>query len=165
MVVHNPESNMNNAVGSPNVLAMYDRGITLGLGTDGYGQDMLRSMQTAAILQKYRHGEPARGTGEVESLLFSGNPEIVRRIFGVSAGNLKEGAAADIILMNYAPFTPLNENTVGSHLLFGLTGALTDTVLINGRLVMQGRKVLTVDEEAIDREARKLAESLWQRIR
>lgn len=165
MVVHNPESNMNNAVGSPNVLAMYDRGITLGLGTDGYGQDMLRSMQTAAILQKYRHGEPARGTGEAESLLFSGNPEIVRRIFGVSAGNLKEGAAADIILMNYAPFTPLNENTVESHLLFGLTGALTDTVLINGRLVMQGRKVLTVDEEAIDREARKLAEGLWQRIR
>ena len=67
--------------------------------------------------------------------------------------------------MNYAPFTPLNENTVESHLLFGLTGALTDTVLINGRLVMQGRKVLTVDEEAIDREARKLAEGLWQRIR
>ncbi|MEE3481854.1 MAG: putative aminohydrolase SsnA [Lachnospiraceae bacterium] len=165
MVVHNPESNMNNAVGSPNVLAMYDRGITVGLGTDGYGQDMLRSMQTAAILQKYRHGNPARGTGEAEGLLLSGNPEIVRRIFGVSVGNLKEGAAADIILMNYSPFTPLDENTVGSHLLFGLTGALTDTVFINGRCVMQGRKILTVDEEAIEREARELSPALWKRIR
>lgn len=165
MVVHNPESNMNNAVGSPNILAMYDRGITAGLGTDGYGQDMWRSMQTAAILQKYRHGEPARGTGEAMNLLLSGNPEIARRIFGVSAGNLKEGAAADIILMNYQPFTPLDENTVGSHLLFGLTGALTDTVFIDGRCVMRGRKILTVDEEAIEREARELVQALWQRIR
>lgn len=164
MVVHNPESNMNNAVGAPDILAMRDRGITVGLGTDGYGQDLLRSMQTANILQKLCHQDPARGMDDAWSLLFEGNPAIASHIFGLPVGILAPGAAADLILARYTPMTPLTRDNYRAHMMFGLTGAQTDSVMIGGRFVMRGRKLLAVDEEEEMAKARESAARLWEKF-
>lgn len=164
MVVHNPESNMGNAVGAPDVIGMYDKGILIGLGTDGYTNDMLESLKTANILQKHRRGLPDRGFAEAADLLFSNNARIAERILGDEVGVLKKGALADIIIVDYKPLTPMNCNNINGHVMFGMQGAMTDTTMINGKLLMRNRKLLYVDEEEILRKSRESAKELWSRI-
>ncbi len=95
MMVHNPESNMGNAVGCPPVLDAMARGITLGLGTDGYTSDMIESYKVANILHKHYNCDPNVAWGEIPQMLFENNRTIVSRTFGVKTGVLEAGAAAE----------------------------------------------------------------------
>lgn len=164
MVVHNPESNMGNAVGAPDVIGMYDKGILIGLGTDGYTNDMLESLKVANILQKHRRQLPDRGFLEASNLLFNNNAKITSRLIGEKVGMLEAGALADIILVNYQAITELNADNVNGHIMFGMQGAMTDSVMINGKMIMRHRKMLHVDEEEILRKSRESARELWSRI-
>jgi cytosine/adenosine deaminase-related metal-dependent hydrolase len=73
-VIHNPESNMANAVGSAPVLEMISRGVRVGLGSDGYTTDMFESLKVANALQKHRTGQPGAGWMEVPAMLFARMP-------------------------------------------------------------------------------------------
>lgn len=163
-VVHNPESNMGNAVGAPDVFKLLDRGILTGLGTDGYTNDMLESLKVANILQKHLHGMPDRGFGEACTLLFENNAEIANRYLRKKTGILKPGAYADIILVDYDPVTPLAEENLNGHLMFGMQGAMTDTTIINGKVLMKDKKMLSVDVEELHAKCRESAKELWKRL-
>lgn len=160
--VHNPESNMGNAVGVTPVLKMLEKGILLGLGTDAYTNDMFESMKVAKILQSHHHSDPTVGFAQALELQMKNNPVLASRFFNREIGVLKEGAYADIIVIDYVPNTPLNENTIGGHLLFGLSGRMVKDTIINGKYVMKDRKILTVDEEKIFAETRAMAPGIWQ---
>lgn len=162
MVVHNPESNMGNGVGCPDVIGMMDKGILVGLGTDGYTNDMLESLKVSNLLQKHRRGKPDRGFSEACTLLFDNNQKIAAKIFGVPTGVLKPGAKADLILMNYKPYTPMTADNVNAHIMFGMQGAMTDTVMINGTLRMQGRELLMINEQEVLKQAADSAAELWK---
>lgn len=164
MVVHNPESNMGNACGCPPTLEMYRRGILVGLGTDGYTNDMMESYKVANLLHKHSLCDPNAGWNEIPSMLFEGNRAIANRYFTRPLGVLKEGAAADIVVADYNPLTPMNENNINSHLLFGINGSKIVTTMINGRLVMKDRELIGIDEEKIMADCRQQAELLWQSI-
>ena len=161
MVVHNPESNMGNAVGAPDIIAMLDKGIKVGLGTDGYTQDMTESLKAACILQKHNRKLADRGFSEACELLFDNNAAMASRIVGEPVGVLTPGALADIIIVGYKPYTPLNADNINGHIMFGVTGAMTDTTIINGKVLMRKRKLLGIDEEAVRAECRKSAQNLW----
>ncbi len=133
MVVHNPESNMGNAVGFTPVLELMKRDIPLGLGTDGYTSDMLESMKVANILPKHQLCNPSVAWGEVPQMLFSNNATIANRFYNKPLGVLKEGAYADVIIADYNPFTPLDGNNCNGHILFGLSGRHVTTTMINGK--------------------------------
>jgi putative selenium metabolism protein SsnA len=164
IVVHNPESNMGNAVGVASVLEMHKKGILLGLGTDGYTSDMMESYKVANIIHKHVKGDPTVAWNEIPDMLFNNNKEITERFIDGKVGILKEGALADIIVVNYNPPTPIDANNINSHLLFGINGRSVDTTVINGKVVMENRILVNIDEERIMAKSRELASAVWKRF-
>ena len=164
MVVHNPESNMGNAVGTSPVIKMLKKDILVGLGTDAYTNDMLESLKVAKILQSHALEDPTVGFGESLELLFPNNRKIVSRYFQKPLGVIEKGAYADIIVLDYDPLTPLTENTLGGHILFGLSGYQLRDTMINGRFVMKDRILLSMDHPNLMEKCRKQAEALWSRL-
>lgn len=163
-VVHNPESNMGNAVGCSPVLTFMKKGITVGLGTDGYTSDMFESYKVANILHKHNAGNPSVAWGEIPTMLFENNPAIINGYFSKPLGKLAAGCYADVIIVDYDPPTPLNENNVNGHILFGMTGRTVVTTVINGKVLMNERKLMNIDEAAVCAKARELSSKLWSRL-
>ncbi|MBS4535233.1 putative aminohydrolase SsnA [Clostridium sp. D2Q-14] len=164
MVVHNSESNMGNAVGCAPVIEMLKNDILVGLGTDGFTSDMFESMKVANLLQKHNLCDPRIAWGEVPTMIFENNRKIANRYIESPIGIIKEGALADIIIVDYIPHTPFNEDTFDSHILFKFMGRSVDTTIINGKVVMKDREVLVVDEEEILSKSRELSSKLWSRV-
>lgn len=164
MVVHNPESNMGNAVGCTPVLEFIKKGLTVGLGTDGYTSDMFESMKVANILHKHNNCDPTVAWGEVPLMTFDNNAKIAGRFFEKPLGVIKKGAYADIIVAEYDPLTPLNGNNANSHILFGINGRCVITTMINGVVLMKDREMMGVDSENIMAKSRELSSKLWNRI-
>ena len=163
-VVHNPQSNMGNAVGVSPVLDMLKRGMLVGMGTDGYSADILDSYKTAAILHKHAKGIPSAAWAEPPLMLFENNKKIMERFIKGKVGTIAKDHYADIIIIDYKGPTPVNADTINSHILFGITGRHVDTTIINGRIVMKDRRLVNIDEEALMAKSRELAEKLWKRI-
>mgnify|MGYP000857312159 CR=1 FL=1 len=164
MVVHNPESNMGNAIGCEPMLQIFGEGILLGLGTDGYTNDMLESYKVANILHKHNLGDPTVAWNEVPVMLFENNAKIANRYFQKPLGVLKEGAAGDVIVCEYDPLTPMDASNANGHILFGMNGLSVTAAVIDGRVLMENRVILGVDEKEIMKESRKAAAALWRRI-
>jgi putative selenium metabolism protein SsnA len=163
-VVHNPQSNMGNAVGISPVLDMIKRGVLVGMGTDGYAADVLESYKTAAILHKHAKGLPSVAWAEPPAMLFENNKIILERFIKGKTGTIAKDHYADIIIVDYKGPTPVNANTINSHILFGISGRHVDTTIINGRVVMRDRVLPGIDEEALMAKSRELAQKLWDRI-
>ena len=163
-VVHNPESNMGNAVGCSPALEFIKRGINVGLGTDGYTSDMIESIKVGNIIHKHNLCDPNVGFNEVSSMVFDNNRKISSKYFNKEVGVLKEGAYGDVIIVDYNPLTPLNENNINGHIIFGMSGRCVTDTIINGKVVMRNRVINTVDEEKIFSKSRELAQKLWERI-
>ncbi|HWP21255.1 MAG TPA: putative aminohydrolase SsnA [Candidatus Cryosericum sp.] len=164
MVVHNPESNMGNAVGCGPVIRLFAEGILLGLGTDGYTNDMLESYKVGNIIHKHNLCDPTVAWGEIPAMLFENNPLIAGRFFNRPLGVLKKGAYADVIVTDYDPLTPMDGGNVNGHILFGMNGRSVVTTVCNGKVLMRERKVLVADEAAVMSECRKSASRLWKSI-
>jgi len=164
MVVHNPESNMGNACGCPPTMEIFNKGILTGLGTDGYTHDMIESYKVANILHKHHLCDANAAWSEVPVMLFENNAKIANRYFKKPLGILKEGAAADVIILDYIPLTPMNANNVNGHILFGMTGRSIITTIANGIILMKDRKLTQIDEEQALAKVREEAEKLWNCI-
>jgi len=163
-VVHNPESNMNNAVGVTPLLSLMQKGILVGLGTDGMSSDMLAQMRCAYLLHRLANHDPRVAFVEAPQLLLQNNAEIARRQFGLGLGQITPGGPADLAILDYRPPTPLNDANFLGHLIFGLVDAVVDTTVCKGRILMQDKKVLVLDEERIAARSRELAPEMWKRL-
>jgi len=164
MVVHNPESNMGNAVGIPPCMEMMKRGILLGLGTDGYTNDMFESEKVANIIHKHVLKDPGAAWSEVPQMLFSNNAKICARSFKTKIGVLEPGAAADVVISDYIPQTPMTADNCDGHILFGMTGRSITTTIINGEVKMENRELKNIDAGEIYAKCREQSGSLWNRI-
>jgi len=163
-VVHNPESNMNNAVGVTPLLKLLKKGVLVGLGTDGMGSDMLVQMRCAYLLHRLANHDPRVAFLEAPQLLLKNNAEIARRQFGLRLGELAEGLPADLAILDYQPPTPLSEANFLGHLIFGLVDATVDTTVCKGKILMQGKQILSMDEARIAARSREIAPLMWQRL-
>ncbi len=164
MVVHNPESNMGNACGCPPTMELVHKGILTGLGTDGYTHDMTESYKVANLLHKHHLCDPNAAWTEVPKMLFENNAKIAQRIFNLPVGMLKEGAAADVIVTDYVPPTPMHEGNLYSHILFGMSGRSVITTICNGQILMRDRILQNLDEEAELAHVREEAQNLSKSI-
>jgi Cytosine deaminase and related metal-dependent hydrolases len=150
--VHNPESNMKLASGVAPISKMMASGVTVGLGTDGCASnnnlDMFQEMDTAAKLHKVVQLDPTVMDAKTVVRMATCNGA---RVLGMDklVGSLKSGMKADIIVINLNKphLTPLYNEY--SHIVYAFNGADVDTVLINGKVVMKNRKLLTIDENDI----------------
>jgi putative selenium metabolism protein SsnA len=164
-VAHNPQSNLNNAVGIANVVELVRRGVRVGLGTDAMTVAMLEELRVGLWAQHLRQDNPSCGFMELTDALFVHNPELATQLWGTSLGTLAEGAAADVILVDYAPPTPLDEGSALGHLVFGVSQATVDTTICGGRILMEGKRLqLDLDEAALAAHSRELARQLWARF-
>jgi putative selenium metabolism protein SsnA len=164
IVVHNPESNMGNAVGASPVIEMFGKGILLGLGTDGYTADMMESYKVGNIIHKHVNEDSKVAWGEIPEMLFTNNKAITERFIDGKVGIISEGALADIIVVDYNPPTPINEGNINGHLLFGINGRFVDTTIVNGKVLMEDRKLVDIDEERMMARSRELANAVWKRF-
>jgi len=163
-VVHNPESNMNNAVGVTPLLKLLKKGVLVGLGTDGMGSDMLAQMRCAYLLHRLANHDPRVAFLEAPQLLLQNNAEIAKRQFGLRLGEINEGYPADLAIIDYLPPTPLNEANFLGHLIFGLVDAIVDTTVCKGKILMKGKQILSMDEDRIAARSREITPKMWKRL-
>ncbi len=157
-IAHNPQSNMKLgfARAAP-VAAALAAGIPVGLGTDGPAAnndlDMFDEMDAAAKLQKFALGDAAALPAEtVFRMATMGGAQVLNLHDRI--GSLEPGKRADVVLLDTRRpgLTPLY--SVYSHLVYAARGSDVTTVIVNGRIVVRDREILTVDEEEVMERAR-----------
>jgi putative selenium metabolism protein SsnA len=164
MLVHNPQSNMNNAVGIANLSAMKTAHIRVGLGTDAMTMNMLEELRSAVWIQRNRSMDPSAGFDEPVTALFAGNAAIAEKIWDMRLGRIETGAPADLVLIPYDPPTPLTSGNAAGHIIFGISQRAVSTTIANGRVLMKdGELVVDLDEKRVQARCRELAASLWKR--
>ena len=94
-------------------------------------------------------------------MLFANNAAIAAKYFRKPLGVLSPGAAADVIVMDYKPFTPFSEENVDGHMLFGMMGRSCRTTIINGRVLYKDREFVGIDEEKINAWTLEQSRRLW----
>lgn len=164
ILVHNAQSNMNNAVGIADVVSMTEKGICVGLGTDAMTCNMFEEMRVACWLQKLGRKDPRVGFGEALGALFKNNARIAERYWRKERlGRIEEGAAADLILVDYDPVTPLDEKSLMGHLCFGVAESQVDTTIVGGRILLKNKILqLDIDEQRLAAQSRELAAKVWE---
>jgi putative selenium metabolism protein SsnA len=163
-VIHNPQSNCNNAVGTAALRELMRDGVTVGLGSDGYSPRLWDEFKTAYHLQKLRARDPRAGCREAYAAAFLNNGAILRTIWGVDAGRIETGAKADLAVFDYFPPTPLDADNLFGHLLFGIANAPLDSLLVNGRWVVREGCCVNVEERRLAGQASRRARALWERL-
>ncbi len=164
-VSHQPRSNMNNAVGAMQFDEMMVAGMNICLGNDGFSNNMWAEWKAAYFLHKVVSRDPRKANGaDVIKAGVYNNARLVERFFpDTKLGELRVGAAADIIFVDYHPFTPLTEGNTPWHILFGFESSMVTTTIVAGNVLMRDRQLLTLDEADIAREALALAPKVWGR--
>ena len=164
-VSHQPRSNMNNGVGAADIDGMLAAGLKLCLGNDGFSNNMWAEWKAAYLLQKVIHRDPRRADGlRIAQMAWAHNARLMEQFFpGERIGELSPGALADLILVDYQPFTPLKAGNLPWHLLFGFEASMVTATICAGELLMRDRQVLTLDEDAIVAEALALAPKVWEK--
>jgi len=162
-IVQNPESNANNAIGTGDMVKIAGKGILLGLGSDAMTVNMFDELRMAVWMQHLTH-DPSKGFMEPVNALTVNNARIANRYFE-GIGELREGCAADIIIMDYYPATPFDAGNFAGHLVFGISGAQTDTTIADGRILMENKRLcLDLDEKEVYAKSAELARKLWERF-
>jgi putative selenium metabolism protein SsnA len=160
-VVHNPQSNMNNAVGIAPIPEMLSKGINVGLGTDGYCFDMFSEAKSMYLLHKLSKNDPRVLPADLlVKILFRNNAQII----GFDVGSIEVGKLADLVILDYKPPTPFTPDNFPWHFIFGMNSSHVETVIVDGNIVMQDRKVMTLNEHKIIHESKKAARTLWERL-
>jgi len=161
-VAHNPESNMKLASGIAPIPELLAAGVAVGIGTDGASSnnnlDMFEEMRTAALLHKVNKGDPQ--VLPASQVLSMATRDGARALRLDDLGLLQPGYKADLILvdLNQAHLHP-RHNPV-AHMVYSARGGDVETVIIDGRIVMEGRKILTIDKERVLAEVEERARRL-----
>lgn len=164
-VTHQPRSNMNNAVGLPRVEEMMRAGIKVCLGNDGFSNAMWEEWKTAYLAHKLVGNDPRRMNGmDVVKMAIENNAILASRLLnGQKLGVIECGASADLIIVDYVPFTPLNADNLPWHILFGFRDGMVTSTMVNGRFLMLNRELTLLDEQKLAAEVRDYAPIVWGR--
>lgn len=164
-VTHQPRSNMNNAVGIAEVEAMLRAGVKVGIGNDGFSNAMWEEWKTTYLVHKLWHRDPRRMNGnDVIQMGVYNNADLATAFFGDHGpvGVLAPGAQADIIFVDYHPYTPLTEGNLPWQMIFGFHESMVTTTIVAGKTLMRDRKLVTIDEKGIAEQALALAPAIWK---
>jgi len=166
-VTHQPRSNMNNAVGVADIEAMLRFGVQVCLGNDGFSNTMWEEWKTAYLVHKLWNHNPRRMPGDLlAKIAIKNNAALINQLFPrTKIGTIEVGAQADVIFVDYHPFTPLTPDNLPWHIVFGFHESMITTTMVAGKLLMHHRELLTLDEERIAYEAHQRAPLIWERYR
>ena len=167
-VIHNPTSNMKTAAGVSPVARMLAAGVRVGLGTDGAASnndlDMWEEMRLAAFLQKVSRMDPeVMPAMTVLNMATRGGAEAIG--LGDSIGSLEVGKRADIIQVSFDDVHFQPTYNVVSHLVYVADEQDVVNVVVDGRILMKDRKILTIDTARVRKEANELAARIQAKLR
>lgn len=165
-IIHNPISNQKLGSGIADIKKLRDNGINVALGTDGQGStntlDMFEEIKSAAYLQKVLYNSATALSAEdvIKMATIEG-----AKVLGIDSevGSLEEGKKADIIIIdtNKPHLCPLHN--IYSLLAYSVNGADVQTSIIDGKVVMEDRKITSIDEEDVMRDCRRIVEFLFRK--
>ncbi|HAL18574.1 MAG TPA: putative aminohydrolase SsnA [Spirochaetaceae bacterium] len=153
---HNARSNMNNHVGYCSRISKINNLI---LGTDGCGGNMLEEIKIAFLKHKDEGGPWWPNdflTAETRA------NELLSKYFNAKFGRVEKDYQADLILIDYENPTPLIKENLAGHIVWGMSSNSVDTVIVNGKIVMEGREFCNIDKNRIFAESSKIASALWK---
>jgi putative selenium metabolism protein SsnA len=164
-ITHQPRSNMNNAVGTMAFDELLQRWMQVGLGNDGFSNNMWEEWKAAYLLHKIVHRDPRRANGLwVKEAAIENNAKLAHLFFPKRPiGQLMVGAVADLIFVDYHPFTPMTSGNLPWHIIFGFEASMVTLTMCAGVVLMKDRQLLTLDEKAIAEEALAFAPEVWAR--
>jgi len=163
---HQPRSNMNNAVGVAPVEEMLKQGVKVCLGNDGFSNAMWQEWFFAYLIQKDQQADPRAMNGyDVVKIAVENNSRLASQTWGdLRIGMIEKGAAADLILVDYHPITPMHAGNLPWNILFGFRDGMVTSTIAGGKLLMKDRKLLLLDEAEIAAKAREAAIRCWDRV-
>jgi len=164
-LTHQPRSNMNNAVGVAAIEDFLRLGIKVGIGTDGFYHAMWEEWKTAYFLHKVHHRDPRRMNAMDIIQMGIRNNAALAKVYlpEVTLGVITKGAAADLIFVDYHPYTPLSAGNLPWQIIFGFQEGMITSTMVAGKFLMKEKELLTLDEEKIASESRALAPAIWER--
>jgi cytosine/adenosine deaminase-related metal-dependent hydrolase len=164
-VTHQPRSNMNNAVGVAPVEDFLRLGIRVCLGNDGFLNAMWEEWKTAYLVHKLYHRDPRRMNGyDLAQIAIYNNASLANQLFpDAPLGIIQKGAVADLIFVDYQPFTDLTPGNLPWHILFGFHESMVTTTIVAGKVLMHQRELLTLNEAEVAAQAREVSARVWKR--
>ena len=164
-LTHQARSNMNNAVGVAAIEDFLRLGIKVGIGTDGFYHAMWEEWKTAYFLHKVHRLDPRRMSAlDIVQMGVYNNAALANLYLpAVRLGVIEEGAAADLIFVDYHPYTPLSAGNLPWQIIFGFQESMITSTMVAGKFLMKDKELLTLDEEKIAAEAQAIAPQIWER--
>ena len=164
-ISHNPISNCKLSSGICDVVKLRKNGISVGLGTDGIGStttlDMFEEMKMASYLQKVKTKIPTSITAyEVLKMATIEGAKVLG--LEDEIGTLEVGKKADMIFIKTDKIHLCPENDVCANIAYSANGADVDTVIIDGKVIMQNRKMLHSNEKEVMKQVKKIAKKLLE---
>ncbi|HPQ41920.1 MAG TPA: amidohydrolase family protein, partial [bacterium] len=166
-VTHQPRSNMNNAVGTAPVDALLARNIPVCMGNDGFSNNMWAEWKAAYLVHKLIHRDPRKIQGfDVITMAVDNTRKLAGAFWPEQTiGRLVPGAAADLILVDYHPFTSITSGNYPWHILFGFETDMVHSTMVAGQWLMRDRRLTFLDEATIFEEAAEIAGVIWDRFK
>jgi putative selenium metabolism protein SsnA len=157
-MVHNPRSNMNNAVG---YVPLNWYGEHSALGTDGFPADMFDE----AKFGYFRNAESDHRVefSRLPAMLQNGQ-KLISQFFGRSFGTIVKNSPADLIVLDYNAPTPIIHQNILSHFLFGINSTMVQHVMTDGHWIVWNHQLVEIDEYAVMEKAQKVAAKLWKKM-
>jgi 5-methylthioadenosine/S-adenosylhomocysteine deaminase len=165
-VAYNPVANMKLGSGAPKIKSLADSGVNICLGTDGPASnntlDMFETMKFAALLQKFTYSDPKILPAQ-EALRMATVNGAKALALEKKVGSLQVGKKADIVLIDFSKphLTPLHN--VYASIVYSAQGSDVDTVIVDGRILMENRQVTTLDEKVVIEKAKETVLNLLSR--
>lgn len=166
-VSHQPRSNMNNAVGAAQIESMLAMGIPVCLGNDGFTFDMWNEWKFAYYLHKVIHRDPRRMGGyDVQQMAAYNNAALAGQAFGCgdTFGKIVPGAPADLIFVEYRPFTAFSAGNIPWHIIFGMNESMISSTMVAGKFLMKNRALTTMDEKEIVARSLEKYPQVWEKF-
>lgn len=165
-MVVNTTSNMNNAVGIPNVRNYLEHNIKVLVGNDGLSSNMateyLNVLYTTHLYNKTPLG---LGLGEVLEMI-NNSYDYVSKMLGIKLGKIEKDYESDFLLVPYKPFTEMNSDNAFGHVFYGLYPSFRpNDVYASGKLLLKNRKIVSRKVNRLFDEANEVSKDLWRRIK
>ena len=165
-MVVNTTSNMNNAVGLPNIKNYLNHGIKVMVGNDGLSSNMATEYLNAFYTTHLFNETPtALGLGEILDMI-NNSYEYVSKMLGIKLGRIEKDYEADFMLVPYKPFTVMDSTNAFGHVFYGLYPSLRpNDVYASGKCLLKNRKIISKKVEKLFNESVDVSKDLWTRIK
>ena len=165
-MVVNTTSNMNNAVGLPDINKFLMHGIRVLVGNDGLSSNMATEYLNAYYTTHHLHSDPlAMNLGQVLDMI-NNSYDYAGNMLGIKLGKIEKDYEADFMLLPYQPFTEMDEANAFGHIFYGIYPSLKpNDVYVEGNMLLHNRKLTSKKANNLFKDAPAMSEELWKRVK